>query len=117
MPLTELEVEAAFMAYLTERGWDVTATNDDFTDLIARRGAELLVAEVKGHTKSAGAAIDIGYGQLLRRMSVDHPDLVEYALVVPETLLWHVERVQPETRRRCGIEVYLVDDFGGVRRL
>lgn len=116
MAQSELEVEAAFMAYLVERGWAVTTTNDDFTDLIAKRGAELLIAEVKGHTKSAGAAVDIGYGQLLRRMTPER-DHAEYALVAPETLLWHVERVHAETRRRCGITVYLVDDMGRVRKL
>lgn len=80
MSLTELEVEAVFMAYLVERGWSVTTTTEDFTDLIAKRGTELLIAEVKGHTKSAGAAVDIGYGQLLRRMTPER-DHGEYALV------------------------------------
>ncbi|WP_028638880.1 hypothetical protein [Nocardioides sp. URHA0032] len=48
--MTEAEVEAALVAHLLERGWDVTTTNLDHTDVIARRGAELIVAEVKGHT-------------------------------------------------------------------
>lgn len=116
MALTELEVEGAFLAYLGDRGWAVTVENDDFTDLIAKRGAELLIAEVKGHTKSAGTAVDIGYGQLLRRMTPERAH-AEYALVVPETLVWHVERVHAETRNRCGINVYLVNDLGSVRKL
>jgi hypothetical protein len=40
-----------------------------------------------------------------------------YALVVPETLESHVDRVHRGVRGRVRIEVYLVDDFGGVRRI
>lgn len=40
-------MEAAVVAYLRERGWDVTTANADFTDVVARRGSELVVAEVK----------------------------------------------------------------------
>lgn len=116
MHLTEHEVERAFVAYLVERGWDVTTVNDDFTDLIAKRGAELLIAELKGHTKSAGTAIDIGYGQLLRRMN---PDLeaARYALVVPESLAMLVSRVHPAVRRQVQIEVFAVAENGAVREL
>lgn len=116
MPLTESQVEAAFIAYLQERGWAVTTTNVDYTDLIATRGAELLLAELKGHTKSPETAIDIGYGQLLRRIKADD-ESARYALVVPETLMWHVERVNAAVRARIGIEVFLIDDLGVVRQL
>jgi hypothetical protein len=54
MAITERRVEAAFKAYLVERGWDVTTVNDDYADLIAKRGAELLVAELKGPHQVGG---------------------------------------------------------------
>jgi hypothetical protein len=113
----EAEVQAAFVRHLLERGWDVTTENPDYTDVIARRGTERIVAEVKGHTSSPGLDVDTAYGQLLRRMT---PDLVDagtvFALVVPETLAPKVERVDAAVRRRLGIELYLVSDLGGVRR-
>jgi predicted RNA methylase len=108
MAQTEKQVEVAFVAYLVEGGWEVTTLNDEHSDLIAKRGAEVLVAELKGHTKSAGTAMDIGYGQLLRRMNPDHKAW-HYALVVPETLRWHVERVRADVRASVGITVFLVD--------
>ena len=47
------------------------------------------------------------------------PDLLDatFVLVAPEALRWHVERVPAEVRRRCGIEVYLINDLAGVRKL
>lgn len=114
--MTEHEVLMAFVAYLMERGWDVTTDNDDFTDLKARRGAEVLIAEVKGHTKSAGTAIDIGYGQLLRRMNPEL-DAPRYVLVVPDSLAMLVGRVHGEVRAKVGIEVFLVGEDGAVREL
>jgi hypothetical protein len=72
--MKEADVVAAFAAYLIERGWDVTTKNRDFTDVIAKRGAERLIAEAKGHTTSAGLDTDTMFGQLLRRMTTDNQD-------------------------------------------
>lgn len=33
--MKETAVEAAFVQYLLERGWDVTTANDDYTDIAA----------------------------------------------------------------------------------
>ena len=71
--MIEAEVQAAFVKYLNERGWKVVTDNPDYTDVIARRGAELLVAEVKGTTTLPGLDVDTAYGQLLRRMR-DRPE-------------------------------------------
>lgn len=116
MAQTEKQVEVAFVAYLVDNGWAVTTVNDDHSDLIAKRGSEVLIAELKGHTKSAGTAVDIGYGQLLRRMNPDHKTSL-YALVVPETLRWHVERVRADVRSSMGITLFLVDDMNHVHML
>jgi len=116
VPLTELEVETAFAAHLAADGWMITTLNSDFTDLIAMRGEEVLIAEVKGHTKSAGAAIDIGYGQILRRMNSSGSPR-RYALVVPDSLRFHASRVDAAVRERIGIEVFLVDESGNVESL
>ena len=114
--MTEAQVEAAVVAHLLERGWDVTTANPDHTDVIARRGAELIVAEVKGHTGSTGTDIDTGYGQLLRRMTDANVDAT-FVLAVPETLRTAAARVPARVRRSLGLEVWLVPDVGAIRVL
>lgn len=107
---------AAFVAYLTDRGWAVTTENPDHVDIIATRGAEVLVVEAKGVTSSPGTDVDTLYGQLLRRMARTG-DEVSYAVVAPEALASAVLRVPEPVRRTLDIAVFLVDDFGAVRRL
>lgn len=128
MTMNEGEVWSVFGTYLIERGCDVATGPDiaadvldsesyeDFGSITARRGAEVLVAGFLGHAEPAGPAADLAYGKLLRRMA---PDLLDatFVLVAPEALRWHVERVPAEVRRRCGIEVYLINDLAGVRKL
>lgn len=111
--LSESEVEACFAGYLREAGWMVQTMNSDFVDVRATRGQETLLAEVKGHTKSPEVALDIGYGQLLRRMNVGEPQQ-RYALVVPISLEKHANRVPRGVRARLGIELYFVDAEGAV---
>lgn len=115
--MKEAGVVAAFAAYLIERGWDVSTKNADYTDVIAKRGAERLIAEAKGHTKNKGDAgldVDTMFGQLLRRMT-DTNQHARFAVVVPESYLGPVLRVADPVRKRLGIEIFLVDDFGRVR--
>lgn len=113
MTMTEAMVEKIFGEHLRRDGWQVEFANSDYIDIRATRGDDVLIAEVKGHTKSAGAALDIGYGQLLRRMDFDQNDH-RYVLVVPSTLQWHAERVLAATRKRLGIEVFIVSEGGEV---
>ncbi|GAA1928118.1 hypothetical protein GCM10009737_32470 [Nocardioides lentus] len=107
--MKEADVQAAFEAYLLERGWDIQTDDGDTADVRAKRGAE-----VKGVTSSPGLDMDTGYGQLLRCMS-RHPEATQFALVVPERLCSAVERVSPDIRRRLDLDVIVVDDLGGVR--
>jgi len=114
--LTEEKVTQAFSDYLENDGWSVATDLEGFIDLQASRNGEVLVAEVKGHTKSPGTAIDIGFGQLLRRMT--HPfHRTRYALVVPASLQWHVNRVVPEVRSKLSVEIYIVSESGKVSRI
>ena len=78
---------------------------------MAWRGAERIIAEVKGHTSEPGTDVDTLYGQLLRKMAPDHADTL-FALVVPESLRRWVDRVPEEARAKLGIEVWLVPDVG-----
>lgn len=112
--LSEVQVENFFADHLRREGWAVETKNADFIDIRATRGDEVLVAEVKGHTKSAGAALDIGYGQLLRRMDLELQH--RYALVVPSSLEWHAQRVRPAVRALFRIELFLVDTDGAVQK-
>jgi len=112
--MIEKDVQDAFVKYLTEQGWDVTTENRDYVDVIAQRGAESLVAEVKGTTSSSGLDVDTAYGQLLRRMT-NRPEGVRYALVVPESIHALATRVPDEVRRRLGIDIWTVDETGNVK--
>jgi hypothetical protein len=112
--MIEAEVQAAFVKYLIECGWEVTTEIGDYTDVIGRRGDELLVAEVKGTTSSPGLDVDTAYGQLLRRMG-DRPEGVRYALVVPDSARRVALRVSDKVRRRLGIDVWTVDEAGNIQ--
>jgi hypothetical protein len=112
--MIEAEVQAAFVNYLKEGGWEVQTHNADHIDVKAWRGDEVLVAEVKGTTTSPGLDVDTAYGQLLRRMG-DRPEGVRYALVVPDSARRSALRVSDEVRRRLGIEVWTVDEAGNVQ--
>jgi hypothetical protein len=111
--MIEAQVQAAFVKYLAERGWKVNTENADYADVFARRGDELLVAEVKGTTSDAGTDLDTAYGQLLRRMR-ERPETVRYVLVVPESARTAALRVSDEVRRLLGIDVWVVDEGGNV---
>lgn len=107
--MREADVQAAFVSHLLERGWDVLAKSPDPADVHAKRGAERLVAEVKGHTTDPGTDVDTMYGQLLRRMrEEDRTADVRYAVVVPESMAVAATRVpglgssRPQHRRRTG---------------
>ena len=114
--MKESEVQDAFAKYLRERGWRVDTDNDDYTDVIARRDGELLIAEVNGTTTSPGLDVDTAYGQLLRRIR-DRPEQVRYALVVPDSAHRAALGVSDEVRRRIGIDVWTVNESGSVQRL
>lgn len=107
-------MQAAFVAVLRERGWDVTTENADHTDVIARRGSDCLVAEVKGETSSAGTDVDTAYGQLLRRMTDRGGASVRYALVVPAATSAVALRVPQPVRATLAIDVWEVAPTGAV---
>lgn len=112
--MREAEVESAFVRYLLDRGWDVDTDKVDHADVVAIRGAERLVAEVKGTTTSPGLDVDTGYGQLLRRMA-DRPEGTRFAIVVLERARIAALRVPEAIRQRLAIDIYVVDDLGSVR--
>ena len=47
MRMTEKQVEEAFGAYLRGDGWVVSTKNRDYVDLLAKRGSEVIVAELR----------------------------------------------------------------------
>jgi len=85
--------------------------------VVARRGEEILFAEVKGNTKARpGAGVDSMYGQLLRRMAPE--EAAErgrsYAVIVPTRSIAAALRVRRRVRDLLGIAVYSVADDGHV---
>lgn len=105
----EDRVTDAFRTWLLGQGWTPVTPTDRWTDLEAVRGDERLICEAKGRTSEKGIDTDIGYGQLLRRMTSDSPD-VGYALVVPSSSVKAAERVPVHVRRLLRIDVYEVTD-------
>lgn len=83
---------------------------------MARRGAEILIAEVKGTTMSPGLDVDTMYGQLLRRMTPDAAS-ARFAVVVPRSAAAAVARVSTEMRARLQIDAYVVEMDGTVTPL
>src|SRR4051794_23801274 len=74
----------AFRRWLEAQGW-MTEAEQGHIDVVARRGAETIYAEVEGRTKGRpGAGLDTVYGQLLRRMPAAEVDAsnTRFAVVV-----------------------------------
>lgn len=114
-PGSEAAVVEAFSAWLDEQGWTrVTLPAHGDHPKIEARSADgrRLVVQAKGFSRDAGADLDIGYGQLLRRMKGE-PDTV-YALVVAATVVRFAQRVPSEVRSKLGISLYTVDRDGKV---
>jgi hypothetical protein len=108
----ERRVVASFADWLRQQGWAVE-TEMNFVDVYARRGDELLYAEAKGRTEAIGLDVDTMYGQLLRRMASPAPT-TRYAVVVPTAAVRAALRVPAWVRERLAVDVYEVDDTGGV---
>ena len=108
----EARIVTAFSQWLEARGWTVE-TEKDYIDVVAERGAEKLLAEVKGRTKSRpGAGVDSLYGQLLRRMppeEVGEPT-TRFAVVVPDSSETAALRVPKRVRDALRIDIYTVTD-------
>lgn len=108
----EKRVVDAFVAWLQGNAWEAE-TEVNFVDVYARRGDECLYAEAKGRTSAVGLDVDTLYGQLLRRMS-DPGARTRYAVVVPTLAVQAALRVPEWVRERLDVDVYEVDDAGGV---
>lgn len=66
---SEAPVERAFKAWLVATGWRLINDAGSWADVIAERGDERLIGEVKGYTAgNTGLDVDTMFGQLLRRM-------------------------------------------------
>jgi hypothetical protein len=109
---SEAPVERAFKQWLVSEGWRLIDERGSWADVIAERGEERLIGEVKGYTTSAGTDVDTMFGQLLRRMRPGAATI--WAVVVPTRSLTAVLRVPLEVRRALGIKVYEVRDDDAV---
>ncbi len=106
---SEAPVELAFKRWLEATGWTLISEAGSWADVIAERGDERLIGEVKGHTgANTGIDVDTIFGQLLRRMTPGAA--TTRAVIVPTLSLTKVLRVPIETRRALGIRVFEVRD-------
>lgn len=106
---SEAPVELAFKRWLQAAGWTLINEPGSWADVIAERGEERLIGEVKGHTAgNTGLDMDTMFGQLLRRMKPDAA--TTWAVIVPTRSLPAVLRVPLEIRRTLGIRVFEVRD-------
>jgi hypothetical protein len=102
---SEAPVERGFKRWLEQDGWRLISDASSWADVIAERGHERLVGEVKGYTSgNTGTDVDTMFGQLLRRMTPGG------AIIVPTRTLPKVLRVPVEVRRALGIRVFEVRD-------
>lgn len=112
---SQATVIEVFSNWLAEQGWEreKLPPRGDYPAIDARHpDGRRLVVEAKGFSRDAGADLDSGYGQLLRRMKGE-PDTA-YALVVAKTVVRFAQRVPPAVRSGLGISVYTVDANGKV---
>ena len=104
---SEKPVEEAFKRWLVATGWRVIDDSGSWADVIAERGSERLVGEVKGNTgPNNGLDVDTMFGQLLRRM--EPGSATTWAVIVPTPTLRAVLRVPLDVRRRLPIRVFEV---------
>lgn len=104
---SEAPVERAFKRWLEETGWTLIDEAGSWADVIAQRGDERLIGEVKGYTAgNTGLDIDTMFGQLLRRMKPGAA--TTWAVIVPSRSLTAVLRVPIEIRSALGIRVFEV---------
>ncbi len=108
----ENRVIDAYVTWLERSNWTVRR-EVNFVDVIAERRGERLYAEVKGRTASPGLDVDTLYGQILQRMNDPKPG-DRYAVVVPTSALNAALRVPGWVRATLSVDVYEVDDDGGV---
>ena len=110
---SEAPVERAFKAWLVAEGWTLVNEADTWADVIADRGGERLIGEVKGYTGgNTGLDVDTMFGQLLRRM--EPGAATTWAVIVPTLSLTKVLRVPIDIRRALGIKVFEVRDDDSV---
>jgi len=110
----EARVVTAFCDYLEADGWAVE-TGVKWVDVVAQRDGQTMYAEVKGRAgPDTGTALDILYGQLLRRMETEDAPEVRYAVVVPDEAVTKAQRVPAWVRGRLRIDLYAVDAEGRV---
>ncbi|MEV8588955.1 hypothetical protein AB0424_18690 [Streptomyces sp. NPDC051180] len=112
----EDRVVDTFRTWLLAEGWTPVDPTDRWTDLEAVRGEQRLICEAKGRTSEKGIDADTGYGQLLRRMTIQDP-ATRYALVVPSSSVKAATRVPVHVRQLLRVDVYEVTDDNRVRQL
>jgi hypothetical protein len=115
----EARVEQAFRDWLASQGWRVTDPPPElkYVDVMGERDGDRIYAEVKRRTTAPGLDADIAYGQLLRRMPEFEDKSVRYALVVPMTAQAAALRVHARVREALRIDVFSVDERGGVQQV
>ena len=110
----EAEVEAAFVRYLLERGWDVD------TDKVGprRRGSDGAAPSTsslrsRARPRPRDSMSTRRTGSCCDEWATD-PRALSFAIVVPESARKAALRVPEEVRWRFGIDVWVVDELGSV---
>lgn len=115
----EARIVRVFSEWLEADGWRVE-TEKDYIDLVAERGEEKILAEVKGRTANRpGGGVDSLYGQLLRRMPPKEvgEETTRFAVVVPTNAKAAAPRVPKRVRSALRIDIYTVSDDDQVQML
>jgi hypothetical protein len=120
-PLDEDSVKRALNVWLVARGWqcEIAWGKARGVDIVAMRGAERWLIEVKG--RGSRPEMRVNYflamlGELLQRMADDG---ASYSIAMPDLpqfrRLWN--RLPQLAKRRTGISAIFVTDLGAVEHL
>ena len=114
--MNEKQATAHLVAWLRVAGWTVVEHPAEMPhlDVLATRGAERWLIEVKGYLASDnGTSADICWGQTLRRMTDPGPT-TRYSIAAPTKVMPMVFRVPEHVRACLRVEVLEVEDGGNV---
>jgi hypothetical protein len=110
----EARLVRAVTAWLEADGWTVRM-EVKYCDIVATRNGHRLHVEVKKGDRRR--AVDVLYGQILRRMTAGNSEAEGYAIVVPEANLWRVREVPDWVRQALHIRVFAVSSDDRVREI
>jgi hypothetical protein len=115
--MREPDMFEPMLSYLQQDGYTVSSINKGQQrgpDIIAEKGGDKLVIELKGDTKALKTDWCTGLGQLLSNMKEPR---ITYAMAVSQRYKKLVDSFPSYPKDNLGLLFFVVDDSGKVNRL